>query len=134
MGEDTIVSVIAMLGFQYIEIFIVQVQKGENDMADCVSREDLDNAISDLTYWHFENGRLIPSGGGNKAETVYKVDDVTRLTHILPSMTPKRKIGHWVRTTDATEHFVWECDKCEWQQRFATNYCPDCGAIMENKI
>ena len=55
---------------------------------DCVSRESLDNAISDLTYWHFENDRLITGGGGSKAETVYKVDDVWRLTHVLPSVTP----------------------------------------------
>ena len=103
-------------------------------MGDCVSREDLDNAISDLTYWHFEDGRLISGGGGNKAETVYKVDDVMRLTQILPSVTPQRKTGMWVRTTDAAGHEVWECNKCEWQQRFANNYCPDCGAMMMNVI
>lgn len=56
---------------------------------DCVSREALDNAISDLTYWHFENDRLVTGGGGSKTETVYKVDDVWRLTHVLPSVTPK---------------------------------------------
>ena len=40
------------------------------------------------------------------------------------------KTGHWIRTTDKAGHFVWECDKCGWQQRFNTNFCPDCGAKM----
>ena len=40
------------------------------------------------------------------------------------------KTGHWIRVKDKTEHWVWECDKCGWQQRFDTNYCPYCGARM----
>lgn len=38
------------------------------------------------------------------------------------------KTGHWI-----TEHFVWECDKCHWQQKFNTNFCPNCGADMRDK-
>ena len=38
------------------------------------------------------------------------------------------KTGHWIRVTDKSGHLVWECDKCGWQQRFNTNFCPDCGA------
>ena len=49
----------------------------------------------------------------------------------LPSVTPQPKMGHWIRITDKTGHLVWECDKCEWQQRYNTNFCPDCGAKME---
>ena len=40
------------------------------------------------------------------------------------------KTGHWTRAIDKTGHLVWECDKCGWQQRFHTNYCPDCGIKM----
>lgn len=40
------------------------------------------------------------------------------------------KIGHWIRVTDKAGHLVWECDKCGWQQRFNTNFCPDCGRVM----
>lgn len=47
------------------------------------------------------------------------------------------RTGHWIRVTDIAGHLVWECDKCGWQQRFNTNFCPDCGAKMievsENK-
>lgn len=56
---------------------------------DCVSRDALDEKISELTYWHFgEDGRLVVGGAGDN--TVYKVDDVWRLTRILPSVTPQQ--------------------------------------------
>lgn len=38
------------------------------------------------------------------------------------------KTGHWTRVK-SKGHLVWECT-CGWQQRFYTNYCPDCGAKM----
>lgn len=47
----------------------------------------------------------------------------------LPSVTPKEKTGKWTRVTDKTGHLVWECG-CGWQQRIATNFCPDCGCHM----
>ena len=46
----------------------------------------------------------------------------------LPSVT--RQTGEWIRVTDNAGHLVWECDKCGWQQRYNTNFCPDCGAKM----
>ena len=42
----------------------------------------------------------------------------------------EQKTGHWNRVTDKAGYLVWECN-CGWQQRFATNFCPDCGAKME---
>ncbi len=42
----------------------------------------------------------------------------------------KPKTGHWIRVTDNAGHLVWECDKCSWQQRYNTNFCPDCGCRM----
>ena len=48
----------------------------------------------------------------------------------LPSVTPQPKTGRWTRVTDKAGRLVWECD-CGWQQRFNTNYCPDCGSKMQ---
>lgn len=49
----------------------------------------------------------------------------------LPSITLQEpKTGHWIRVTDKAGHLVWECDNCGWQQRFNTNFCPDCGVKM----
>lgn len=63
-------------------------------------------------------------------------DDVERekgLEYIrnMPPVTPQTKTGNWIRVTDKTGHLVWECDKCGWQQRFNTNFCPDCGSHNE---
>ena len=46
----------------------------------------------------------------------------------IQALEQEPKTGHWIRVTDKTGHLVWECDKCSWQQRFNTNYCPDCGS------
>lgn len=50
----------------------------------------------------------------------------------LPPVIPQPKTGHWHRVTDKAGYLVWECN-CGWQQRLATNFCPDCGAKMEVK-
>lgn len=42
----------------------------------------------------------------------------------------KRPKGKWIRVVDKAGHLVWECEYCKWQQRIATNFCPDCGAEM----
>lgn len=44
----------------------------------------------------------------------------------IKALEQESKTAHWI-----TEHFVWECDKCHWQQRFNTNFCPNCGAKMK---
>ena len=55
---------------------------------DCVSRNTLKRAVSELTYWHpTTDGRL--EVGGAFDNTVYKVEDVWRLTRELPSVTPE---------------------------------------------
>lgn len=60
---------------------------------DCVSREELDDAISELTFWHpTTDGRLEVGAAFNK--TVYKVEDVWRLTKVLPSVQPQPKKGN----------------------------------------
>lgn len=51
----------------------------------------------------------------------------------LPPVTPQPKVGQWNRVVDKAGHCVWECDKCGWQQRFNTNYCPDCGAKKQEE-
>ena len=55
---------------------------------DAISRNDLKRAISEMTYWHpTTDGRL--EVGGAFDNTVYKVEDVWRLTKILLSVKPQ---------------------------------------------
>lgn len=104
--------------------------------ADCINREDLNNAISELTYWHYEDGRLVVGWDGNN--TVYKVDDVTRLVHVLPPIQPQRKRGEW----NFIGYQMFECSSCRnvyTQDQFEAiklyttddllpKCCPTCGS------
>lgn len=57
----------------------------------------------------------------------YLMGRVMFFTEQLPTVTPQRPKGKWIRVVDKAGHWVWECD-CKWQQRFATNFCPNCGS------
>lgn len=105
---------------------------------DCISRDSLNDAISELTYWHYEDGRLVVGGDG-RSNTVYKVDDVTRLVHVLPSVTPQRPEGRWIEVLENRNEFgsTWhyECSECRAKSYKGfeplERYCPNCGAKME---
>ena len=85
---------------------------------DCISREAVQDLISRwLSDYLLDETR-------EALETInYKVGD-------MPSVTPQRPKGKWIRVVDKAGHWVWECEDCKWQQRIATNFCPDCGAEM----
>lgn len=97
---------------------------------DCVSRDTFKRAVSELTYWHpTTDGRL--EVGGAFDNTVYKVEDVWRLTRELPSVTPQPKVGKWI-DVDSLDGALWhDCSECGETEFYATDYCPNCGAKME---
>ena len=57
--------------------------------------------------------------------------------HDMPSITPSRRKGHWVRVSidkySEHAHYWYKCDKCGQQHLGNTNYCPNCGAEMESE-
>ena len=87
---------------------------------DAISRQAVLNILDDVVKDYIKENDF------DKAQGVAWVK-----VQKLPSVTPKPKTGRWIRTTDKAEHLVWECDKCSWQQRFNTNYCPNCGCAMK---
>ena len=93
-------------------IGVIKASKQEENCEDAISRQAvLDIAKSSKSNW-IDNSVLF------------------KRVNELPPVTPQQKMGHWIRVTDKSGHLVWECDKCGWQQRFNTNFCPDCGARM----
>ena len=59
--------------------------------------------------------------------SVYILDDLVRKVN---------KTGHWEKSSlncEGSEDF-WECSECGWEiydHRAKTNYCPSCGAKMD---
>lgn len=84
---------------------------------DCISRQAVDELSKELVHIVRDKADFLC----NFWERLQK----------LPPVTPQPKTGHWNRVTDNAGYWVWECDKCVWQQRFNTNYCPNCGAKMQ---
>ena len=87
---------------------------------DAISRQAVLDAIMANCIW--ENEYNLTSSRIKKA-----VEDLPPVKQQEP------KTGHWIRITDNAGHLVWECDKCGWQQRYNTNFCPDCGIRMESE-
>ena len=83
---------------------------------DCVSRAEA------LRHSHIEYD---DDGEGHR---VVYVDDIKE----LPSVTPKQKIGKWIRSWCEWQQYL-ECSKCGYEigLRCDTKYCPNCGSKME---
>ncbi len=68
-----------------------------------------------------------------KAPTIKEIPTKIPIGIFEKLVSQEPKMGHWKSVIDKTGHWVWECDKCYWQQRFYTNFCPNCGAKIENE-
>ena len=88
---------------------------------DAISREDALNGV-DAMYnnsWDLRDFR----------------QNVDLMLKELPSVQPSRK-GHWIVGSDTDikgETVYWfTCSECKSDRGQHTNYCPDCGAKMNN--
>ena len=83
-----------------------------------------------LTRWcvRSEDGKF------NNVGLLY--DDVMFGLDRLPSVTPKQKMGRWIKVVTETDSFGnetyrYECSECGFFAFFGTErYCPYCGAKM----
>lgn len=49
----------------------------------------------------------------------------------MPPVTPKPKMGHWI-DVESLDSALWHaCSECGETEYYATNYCPNCGAKMQ---
>lgn len=63
------------------------------------------------------------------------MEEIARLTHEVPTVTPNPKIGHWIKESP---FMLSECSECGNKafgyhgfDETRTDYCPNCGAKME---
>jgi hypothetical protein len=56
--------------------------------------------------------------------------DMTKKIHKLPPVTPAEKVGHWIDRQE--DRWIYaKCSECETIHDTRTNYCPHCGAKMQ---
>lgn len=60
-----------------------------------------------------------------------------RVLREQPTIEPMRKKGRWKRRlVDSGFNADWHCSECGWEtaiEEHGYNYCPNCGARMEDK-
>lgn len=91
---------------------------------DCISRK----AVLELS-WELTNL-------DSSVDRVISVSDIDK----LPSVTPTRKKGKWIKGSIeqgalGIRYTEKTCSKCGWSHSLIIpqNYCPNCGAEMENE-
>lgn len=119
-GLERVNAYEAMLHFVKSEYLYPSVEPEK--CGDCISREA---AKSKAVYSYERHEKVVP---------VAELD-------WLPSVEPKRKVGHWIehewaQELDGEGYLIsnFECDKCHAWAGADYDYCPNCGVKMEEKV
>ena len=46
----------------------------------------------------------------------------------------ERRVGSWIRSYSTTTGYWFKCDLCGASRRATFNYCPSCGAKMDEVV
>jgi hypothetical protein len=63
------------------------------------------------------------------------IDAITDAIENLPSVTPQQKVGKWIAVENEEMKTVgYYCSECDlpMETEYRTNFCPNCGAKMED--
>lgn len=98
----------------------INLQPTCNQLAtDCISRQELLNAIFQKEYGHDydENTDILN----------LKYVDIIKM---MPSVEPERKPGEWLKRTDKTKKLYgwYQCSQCGAIIGEPVNYCSECGS------
>lgn len=94
-------------------------------MSDLISRQAAIDYLMDNMTWYSEDG--------------YETDDeekrecITSLINAIPSVSTE-KTGRWIKEEmECYTEYVWKCSNCEAHHRALFDYCPTCGAKMQEE-
>lgn len=98
---------------------------GQEHCDDCISRQAVINAIANTCFWLSADNW----------------EELTKCINSISPTTPQPKIGHWILSDG-----YWRCSNCKGKAllkfdnfgirtpeyiHVESNYCPNCGAKME---
>ena len=112
---------------QAYEMAISELEK--EPCEDAISREDALKVIYDFKEKHTEDREKHPINYGTLL-------DLIRLMRELPSVTPSRRKGHWIKSRDSYGNNHFTCSECgndiatQYADDWHDNYCNECGADM----
>lgn len=98
---------------------------------DCIGREDVLKVVNSLT-------EICDSDIVEKITTLNNIDWIKMKINEIPSVTPSRPRGKWIRWTDDYKDYV-TCSCCEYGEEGEvlledkTPFCPYCGADMREE-
>ncbi len=79
------------------------------------------------------NNEIISHDIGNIYDRYYREGVMCAMLHLGSQPTiEERKHGHWIKLFDPNYGIIGvECSVCKGEMRRAAEYCPFCGAIMD---
>lgn len=103
---------------------------------DCISRAEAQTEIEMNASRYTIAKERCGMGQVEWSDQLIKVSDAVDIIRKLPSVTPIRPKGHWVMTHDyLTTAYGYidyvKCSCCGEDSLEEQNYCPNCGAKME---
>ena len=130
--KQDVVSVCRILADKMSDSGKVAVQQIIDAVRDMGENEPCEDAISRAAL--LEELGEEPFNWNDSPEEFQEVRDYQwfrSLVENAPSVTPKQKVGKWIRSWCEWQQYL-ECSKCGYETglRCDTKYCPNCGADM----
>lgn len=131
-GDDILVGK-SFWNAEYKEPNKSEIPTGSDD---CISRAEAQTEIEMNASRYTIAKERCGMGQVEWSDQLIKVSDAVDIIRKLPSVTPIRPKGHWVMTHDyLTTAYGYidyvKCSCCGEDSLEEQNYCPNCGAKME---
>lgn len=101
-------------------------------MGEYIKRADARRAIMGTVWYHVTRGGRLGNGAPCEESAVYKAADIYAAIKSVPAAdVVEVRHGYW--ESRYNEEYKYRCSLCDGGSDLCSDYCPNCGAIMENK-
>ena len=103
-------------------------------MDEYIKREALRDSVESIDWYSVYRGKLIT--GATSENALYKANDIYSAIDNAPAanVAPVQH-GRWIEHKHFHhDHYIdstYECSECKVEEPLISNYCPNCGAKMD---